>query len=198
MNKVTLYYCDTRKHTYSDLLSRIDLNVEQRKSLERFRVLETKKERLISIYFKKKYVGDFTLNEHGKPVSDSVFFNISHSRGVVALAICEQCKIGLDIEVIKPKDNDLVKYVCNDEEYRHVKNEFDFLSIWTNKESLVKCLGTGIKKDIKSIPSLPLDGQKEYQNNLFFSKITKINDYIVSITIMSGSDFNLQIVEESI
>ncbi len=198
MDKINLYVVDTRKHTFSELLSYTKISDEDLKTLDKFRVLEVKKEKLASLYFKRKYVGEFSINEDGKPVSKNLFFNISHSKGVVVIAISKEHEIGVDIEVIKSKDEDLVKYVSSEEEYKFIKTEFDFLSIWTNKESLVKCLGTGIKSDIKSIPALPLNGKKEFKGETYFSKITKVNDSIISITIKDKNDFDFDLVMEEV
>ena len=189
MDKISIYVLDTRKYTYNDLLTFTKLNDEDVMFLSKFRVLEVKKEKLISYYFKKKYVGEFHLNEYGKPMSDNVYFNISHSKGVVVIAVSQNHEVGVDIELLQPKDKELVKYVCNDEEYRFVKNEVDFISIWTNKESIVKCVGTGIKNKIKDIPSLPLNGKKEYNDETFYSKIIKHGGAIISITIKDDEDF---------
>ena len=198
MNKVNVYLFDTRKCTLSELVSFANLSEEDLKSLERFRNIEIKKEKLISLYLKRKYVGEFNFNEHGKPISGHCYFNISHSRGVVVLAINQEYEIGVDIEVIKSADKDLIKYVSNDEELEFIKNEFDFLSIWTNKESLVKCFGTGIKHKIKSIPALPLNGKKEFEGKAYFSKIIKANDAIISITIQNENDFECELITETL
>lgn len=193
MDKVTLYILDTRKHTFNELLSFANLNEEEIKSLEKFRVLEMKKEQLISLYFKKEFIGEYQQNEFGKPISNHMFFNISHSKGVAVLAIAKNHDIGVDIEVVKPKEEDVIKYISNEEEYNFIKTEFDFLAVWTNKESLVKCLGTGIKSNIKGIPALPLNGVKTYNGETYYSKNFKYNDAIISITLKDDSSFEYEI-----
>lgn len=195
-NKVILHILDTRKYTYNDLLSLTMLNEEELSLFDKYHVLSVKKEKLVSYYFKKKYVGDYFLNEFGKPLSNNIYFNISDSKGIVVIALSKENDVGVDIEILKPKDEDLVKYVCNDEEYKYVKNEVDFLSIWTNKESLVKCVGTGIKNNIKSIPSLPINGKKEYNENIYYSKSVKYNDSIISITLKGENEFDYELIVE--
>ena len=123
MDKISIYVLDTRKYTYNDLLTFAKLSDKDVMFLSKFRVLEVKKEKLISYYFKKKYVGEFHLNEYGKPMSDNVYFNISHSKGVVVIAVSQNHEVGVDVELLQPKDKELVKYVCNDEEYRFVNLE---------------------------------------------------------------------------
>lgn len=198
MDKIQIYVFDTRRHTYNELLRYVNLGPKDVSELERFRVLDVRKEKLVSLYFKKKYVGEYTHNEYGKPISSSFYFNISHSKGVVVLAKSQTLDLGIDVEVLREKDEDLVKYVCNEEEYKFVKNEYDFLSVWTNKESIVKCLGTGIKKNVKSIPSLPLCGKKEYEGVFFFSKIIKHSDVIISVTVKGDQDFAYELIAEDV
>ena len=75
-NKVILHILDTRKYTYNDLLSLTMLNEEELSLFDKYHVLSVKKEKLVSYYFKKKYVGDYFLNEFGKPLSNNIYFNI--------------------------------------------------------------------------------------------------------------------------
>ena len=182
----------------SELLDIANLSEEDLKSLEKYKAVEVKKEKIVSLYFKNKYVGESTINEYGKPLSDKCFFNISHSKGVVILAISQKHDIGVDVEVIRNKDEDLVKYISSDEEYKFIKNEIDFFSVWTNKESLVKCLGTGIRSQVKTIPALPINGKKDFSNQSFFSKVIKNNDYIISVTINGDKEFNLNLSMENV
>lgn len=197
MEKVRLHLFDTRRNTYSELVSLTNLSDDDLKSLEKYRSIDVKKEKLVSLYIKKKYIGEFSVNEFGKPVSNKIHFNLSHCSGVVVIGISENREIGVDVEVVKSVDQDLVKYVSNDEEYQYIKNEYDFISIWTNKESLVKCLGTGIKNKIKLIPGLPLNGSKEFEGKKYYSRIIKNNDAIISVTLDNEKEFDVELLNES-
>ena len=198
MDNITLYILDTRKTTLTELFELSHLSEEERQSLEKYKAIEVKKEKIVSLYFRNKYIGETYENEFGKPLSKNVFFNISHSKGVVVLAISESHNIGVDVEVIRNKDEDLVKYISNEKELAFIKNEFDFFSMWTNKESLVKCLGTGIRSQVKTIPGLPLNGKKEFKGETFYSKIIKNNDYIISISLRDKEDFIVDMKIENI
>ena len=198
MDNVTLYILDTRKTTLAKLLEISHLSDEEQQGLEKYKALEVKKEKIVSLYFRNKYIGETYTNEFGKPLSNKVFFNISHSKGVVVLAVSENHDIGVDVEVIRNKDEDLVKYISNEEELEFIKNEFDFFSVWTSKESLVKCLGTGIRSQVKTIPGLPLNDKKEFKGELFFSKIIKNDDYIISISLKDKEDFTVDMKIEKI
>ena len=96
-------------------------------------------------------------NEHGKPYfadKNDVFFNISHCRSAVAVAIDDE-EIGIDIEEIARYRESLVKYSLNDAEVETTSHQSDsaesFIELWTKKEAVFKFLGTGITHDIKDI-----------------------------------------------
>ena len=196
MDKISLYVLDTRKYSFGELLALTKLDESEISFLERYHVLDVKKEKLVSYYFKKKYVGDYSLSESGKPISNNVFFNISDSKGMVVLAISKNREVGVDVEILMPKDQDLVKYVCSEEEYQFVKNEIDFVSVWTSKESIVKCLGTGIKSNIKGIPALPLNGKKIYEGQAFYSMSFRYGDSIISLTLKGEEEFDYTLISE--
>ena len=197
MDKISVYLLDTRKFTLSELISFTGLNEDELKRFERFKVLESKKEKIGSFYFKKKYVGDYFLNKFDKPISNNIFFNISHSKGVVVLVTSKTREVGVDIEHIRETNVDLINFISSEEEKEFIRNEIDFYSIWTNKESLVKCLGTGLKTNVKTIPALPLDGVKTFKDELYRSKVIKENDSIISLTAKGENDFVYKINKEN-
>lgn len=104
-----------------------------------------------------KELPDFEYNEHGKPFLknyDGIYFSISHCNDAVAVVISEK-PVGIDIEeTIKVKES-LVDFVCNDDEKRTIFQSPDageaFSILWTQKEAVFKCIGTGITDEIKDI-----------------------------------------------
>ena len=82
-------------------------------------------------------------NEYGKPfLPGGPYFSISHCKEGIAVAIDDQ-PIGIDIEAIRPVNNDLIERVMNEEE-RVGMNDRLFTRLWTQKEAVVKAEGTGI------------------------------------------------------
>ena len=90
----------------------------------------------------------FTKSPEGKWLCDKCYFSISHSHSLVAVALSKK-PIGIDCELIKKPKTDAIERVltsaerdsltyCNDEE----KTE-QLLTVWSKKESLFKCNGTG-------------------------------------------------------
>ncbi len=195
MHELKVIFVDTNTNSLESLLSSKYLSLENKKEISRFLLEETKKEKAASFILKNKYIGEYHLNEFNKPISDKYEFNISHSKGVVVF-IKDNTPIGIDIEKIREVETDLIDYISNDEEKEYITNKEKFYEIWTNKESLVKCIGTGIVDKIKEIPSLPLNSKKEYKNKTFYSKTIKYLDYIISISRQENKPFDIKIVEE--
>jgi 4'-phosphopantetheinyl transferase len=83
-------------------------------------------------------------------------FNISHSQDWVAVAISLVGKVGLDIEVVRPRKNYLkvAKNFFADDEYQWMTKQDDtlraFWQLWTLKESALKLYAKGVWQ-IKSV-----------------------------------------------
>lgn len=195
MNKLTLLYVDTNIISLENLLSSSFLFDEDIKELSRFKLEETKKEKAVSLILKNKYVGEYSINEYGKPISESCYFNISHSKGFVVF-IKDTVPIGVDLEKIRPVEEDLKSYISSEEEKEYITSDKAFYEIWTNKESLTKCLGTGIKEKIKDIPSIPINGSKTYKNKIYRSKTVIYKDTVISVTRENELQFEIEIQEE--
>ncbi len=153
---------------------------------------------IVSRYFKKKYVPDCYSDANDKPLSKQTFFSISHSGDIVLMAICKDSEIGIDIEYKSDAKGSSVKnYICSPEELDHIKDDNDFYKIWTSKESLLKCVGSGLVNELKKVNSLPIDGLKKYNGKEYYSHyMDYLEDYSISVTILSSFDFEIEIVEE--
>lgn len=87
----------------------------------------------------------------GKPVfahGDKRHFNLSHSGEFVLCALSDR-PVGADIEMIRPRKDGLIHYAL-DEEEQHRFQELGgdwpaFYTLWTQKESIVKYTGEGLK-----------------------------------------------------
>lgn len=197
MISLNLLFVDSNKLSLEDLLSSLFLSEENITELSRYKLEETKKEKAVSLILKNKYIGEYSLNKNGKPISKDCFFNISHSKGYVVF-IKDDVPIGVDIEKIRPVEDDLKEYISSKEEKKYIKDEKSFYEVWTNKESLTKCIGTGIKEKIKDIPSIPINNVKSYKNKKYRSKTIKYLDLVISITRENESPFEINIKEERI
>ena len=103
----------------------------------------------------------FEYGEHGKPSivgHPDIFFNLSHCREAAICAIANR-PVGVDIESVHHCTDTLMRYVLNDAEYDAVKSspipQIAFTRIWTQKESLLKLTGEGLRNDLKGLLPAP-------------------------------------------
>jgi 4'-phosphopantetheinyl transferase len=96
----------------------------------------------------------FCNGEFGKPllVDHHLYFNLSHTADIIALAVSDLPDIGIDIELIQPRDRlTAVAYRCfSPQEFQawqrtpsHLQPAL-FYRLWTKKEAFVKAVGRGI------------------------------------------------------
>lgn len=197
MLNIKVRFMDTNNVSLENILSSSFLLDSDIADVSRFKMEENKKEKAYSYIYKNREVGKYFLNEFGKPISKDCYFNISHSKGVVVF-IKDMVPIGIDIEKIRPIEDNMIEYISSIEEKKYIKNEKRFFEIWTNKESLTKAIGTGIKDKIKNIPGLPIVGVKEYKEKKYYSIVKEYKGYVISITRESEQPFNIEITEERI
>lgn len=196
MNSVTIYLIKTTlvKNHFNEVLNYVEAS--RRDRALKYLKEEDKLRSLASSYLMKKYLGDVEIkeNKNGKPyIEGGPFFNVSHSGEYAVLAIHPSKEVGVDIEHIDPTRVDAIKYTLSEEE----KKETDtttFFRMWSNKESLIKCIGSSMN-DIKKVSGLPLSGGRIFNNKKYFTKSLQVKDYSLSITVDGGEDFNIGINE---
>ena len=166
---------------------------EDRASCDRFKLRADFLRRLGSAYLIRKYVGEgVKRDEWGKPKKEGVYFNVSHSGEYVVLALAP-AEIGVDVEKREGKNADIFSAIATEEE----RGE-DFYFVWTQKESLLKCVGSGIVVDLKSVPALPV-GQKTYKNERYYSYATTFSDYVLSVTVRTDrTDVQVRLLDDSV
>lgn len=106
----------------------------------------------------------FTANSHGRPAiapchckATGLNFNLSHTRGLIAVAICWHRQLGVDVEQLRQRPSALElaqRFFATEEaealaELPPALRQHRFFEYWTLKESYVKALGRGL--------STPLD-----------------------------------------
>lgn len=105
---------------------------------------------------------DFTIQyeKRGKPYlkeHPDVFFNISHcADGCIVVVADEQ--IGVDMQNFIPFSWEVAERVCCSEEIEVLRctqnREFEFIRMWTMKESYLKMTGVGIGENLKQVNTL--------------------------------------------
>ena len=90
----------------------------------------------------------FLYNEHGQPrIEGGPCFSISHCKHAIAVAISDN-PIGIDIEHLRTAKPELVARTMNQREQERIWQsetpDWAFTELWTQKEAVLKMLGTGI------------------------------------------------------
>ncbi len=86
---------------------------------------------------------------NGKWIIKEGYFSVSHSFGVVAVALSKN-PVGIDVELALLKKDGLEKRILTEKEFRafnklkQEEKEHFILTAWTKKESIFKMLGYGI------------------------------------------------------
>lgn len=91
-------------------------------------------------------------DDHGAPYlpeQPQLHISLSHCRSAVAVAVGKQSAVGIDIECRRRVSDSLMQRVCTPTELDaiHASDDptMEFLRLWTRKEAVLKCRGTGIK-----------------------------------------------------
>ena len=106
----------------------------------------------------------FVEGQHGKPrvvnppQAVDPRFNLSHSAGLVAVAIADGLELGLDVEALDPNSADLdtAHAFAHPVELRRLDpqaNDFvaNFYRLWTRKEALAKATGLGLSLEVRQL-----------------------------------------------
>lgn len=151
---------------------------------------------ILKKYYKdsKKNDLNFLYTSKGKPYlkDNPIFFNISHSKNIVAVGINEKFNIGIDVEKIGDVDKDIINILYSDIEKEKYKESLldkkTYYKTWVMKESYSKMLGLGLYFDFNSI-SLELEKDMTKVEEYYIHSYI-INDYYFAITT---KDINVNI-----
>ena len=193
MNKIIVSYIDTK--TVEKNLDKI-LNCLDKDRIEKANRYLNKNDQLLSLgagYLISKFIGKKELfsNKNGKlSAKGGPFFNVSHSGKFAIFAMSEKKEIGVDVQTIKENDLKPIEYVSK--ENRPV---IDMFRIWSNKESLLKCLGSNMSI-IKEVPGLPLNGLRNYLGDDFYTQSMIFEGYSISVTTKGREPFEIELRQE--
>ena len=195
MEEIKIYIFDTKKFEFDELVKKFPISEQELTIFDSILNMRYKKEKYISHIMKKKFIGEYSLEKNRKPVSNNKFFNLSHSNGIVVLAISNERNIGIDIEEIKPFNEDVKARIVNKKEKSYIQNDLNFYEIWTAKEAILKMDGCGLIYKLNLIPSLPLNSVKYFKNNSAFVKTFKLINQVVSIALEGEEPFDYTIID---
>ncbi len=139
----------------------------------------------------------YKYQEKGKPIldNDNLFFNISHSKNYMAMALSINNDIGIDIEALAyiPKLNSFLNTYLNPEEKAKFKKEFSnnkeyyAYTYWTMKEAYLKGRALGLDFDMKRI-SLVNASNLQQDSLMFACKVDGVLDKKSYTTILKIND----------
>ncbi len=105
----------------------------------------------------------FTVNAWGKPAlrdtaGRALHFNLSHTRGLVALAVCDTAELGIDVEATSQDIDvsDLARKYFSAHECAFLeatpadRRLARFIELWTLKEAWIKAVGQGLSMALDS------------------------------------------------
>ncbi|MBR5298467.1 MAG: 4'-phosphopantetheinyl transferase superfamily protein [Parabacteroides sp.] len=95
--------------------------------------------------------------KYGKPMLveySDIYFNISHCKDAV-ICVLGNRPVGVDVESVTPFNRELALHTMNDKELKQIEASLcpnvEFINLWTQKEAVLKCLGSGISNNMKNI-----------------------------------------------
>lgn len=150
-----ILYVDISQYEYEDL-RRYEalLPPERREKIARFRFDGDKLRSLVAGLLLRHEIGEraVALGEHGKPYAEDVYFSLSHSGSIVAIAV-DDVEVGMDVEQIADESRlKIAERFYHPHERETVRKAADqpraFTRIWTCKEAYLKMTGEGISADL--------------------------------------------------
>ena len=199
-------YCDLSQisdEVFYRELSKIPKDIHQ--LILRYRFMKDRKQRLFGKLIVKRFYternipfswDDWRITKGGKPfLLNGIEFNISHSENSVIVAF-SNFPVGIDFEFMTPISTEFISnYLCEEENkfLNESSNKLIALyHIWTRKEALLKCKGTGI---VSGLDQNSLLQNYHIENLPYVLSTHQLTDYMVSICIYSESHENIQFKE---
>ena len=111
----------------------------------------------------------FGRGEHGKPEIAGLEFNVSHSEGVILIALCRDVAVGVDVEWVDETIEalDIAQASFSAEEYGRIarlpkgmRRTRGFYECWVGKEAVTKAHGGGLGVDLAAF-SVPFGESEE-------------------------------------
>ena len=172
------------------------IDKSRRQNVDAYKCEDDKLRSLGAGYLLKKYLPHtkIKISSDRKPyIYDGPFFNLSHSGRYALLAIDQEREIGVDIERINPERSAFIAQM-NPE---YADDPEAVFRIWSNKESLTKCRGTGIK-EIRDTDGLPLEGVRTFKEKTYYTRSLIYQGYAISVTLEGEEPFDIKIEEVKI
>lgn len=157
---------------FKERIGRLRRNIDQMRSFYGYLLLCCQISRYCGVDGDTLKIG---YGDHGKPFFINyphIHFNLSHSGQLAGSAISDSV-VGIDIERGKDLDINRISAYFSDQEQQHLlsvpdsERSFSFFRLWTQKESYIKAVGSGLSKDLNSFSILADDscGYSVFEEN---------------------------------
>lgn len=167
------------------------LSPQRAEQARRYRMPADKKRCIAGGLLVRRFVGDTPVvaGADGKPrAQNGVCFNLSHSGDWVLLAVSGR-EVGCDIEAVRQTDAlRMGRVVYTDGEMALLRRSPDrlqtFFTLWTKKEALLKCMGSGFHRAAKTVD---VCGGSFCEDGHVYRMQTKcFADYVLSVCVRDG------------
>ena len=131
------------------------VSAERQQRIERCKDMESKKQMLTAGLLLQKVLAIYGIDEStirknpcGKPMVEGIYFNLSHTDGLVVCAVSD-APVGCDVEKVKEAPKGVAERFFHANERAYLgkcSDAFDeqFFRLWTIKESYIKMTGEGM------------------------------------------------------
>jgi 4'-phosphopantetheinyl transferase EntD len=121
-------------------------------------------------------------------------FSLTHSGGLAAVALGER-SLGLDAERIAPVSGPVARRTLSPEELDWLSRQGPegFAFLWTRKEAVLKCLGTGVDRPLSSFSVLPGEAVSLEGEGLALHSV-KLDEYMLSAACEKDAVFTPRVL----
>ncbi|MBS0635131.1 MAG: 4'-phosphopantetheinyl transferase superfamily protein [Verrucomicrobia bacterium] len=140
---------------------------------------------------------------------ENLQFNLTHSNDMALIAISQSDEVGVDIERINTKtlEKGLEQSIFSEDEYSQFyktspeKRPEAFFAAWTHKESILKLIGTGLYKELKTL-EVPLTLAEEptqiqfEKNSCYIQSFYVTPEYIGAVASPKAAKVKLKSLED--
>ncbi|TLY37036.1 MAG: 4'-phosphopantetheinyl transferase superfamily protein [Nitrospirae bacterium] len=114
------------------------------------------------------------------------YWSLSHKCRYVA-AVVSSSPVGIDIEEIRPRADDLMAYIADEQEWALAarRDWKTFFRYWTAKEAVLKAVGIGLRHLKQARIDRIIDGDNlivRYESRLWPIRHLNFQDHVVSLT----------------
>ncbi|TYS13042.1 4'-phosphopantetheinyl transferase superfamily protein [Rossellomorea vietnamensis] len=139
------------------------------------------------IMLEKNYYGKLYLS--GSIDKGPLFFNLSHTNGMLVCGVNRMGEIGVDVERVEKNILNVMNGIFLSDEVNYVKSQetleksnVAFFKVWTRKESYMKLKGKGFSIDPKSFLVPCTEGYSQTQN-IFYESLNYSNKFMISTAV---------------